>query len=72
MSDQLPEQTEPVQSALSSVKVATNARGYTQVTVSCYDGVLEDEMRRLGELALATYDDVTAQLGKRAAASNLA
>lgn len=64
--------TETNAGALSSVKIEMNSRGYAQVKVSCYDGVDAGEMERLQQLALATYDDVVTQLGKRAAAANLA
>ncbi len=52
--------------ALSSVKIEMNSKGMAQPKVSVYDGVTEDEMKRLATLALTTFNDVTNRLGARA------
>ncbi len=50
----------------SSVRIDTNAKGQSQVKVSVYDGVTEEEMERLSALALKTYTDLQASTGRLA------
>jgi hypothetical protein len=50
----------------SGVKIATNAKGMAQVTVLLYAGETVDEMERLKNLAVETYNKTIALLGARA------
>lgn len=52
--------------SLSSVKIGEDSKGTPHPEVKCYDGVSEDEMKRLGTLALDTFNSVVNRLGARA------
>lgn len=47
----------------SSVKVEANAKGFPQVRVSVYAGETEQEMERLKNLAVASFQKTCAMLG---------
>lgn len=50
----------------SNVKIETNSKGMAQVKVSVCAGETPEEMDRLSKLALQTYDEMNAALGRRA------
>lgn len=50
----------------SSVKIEATAKGFAQVRVSCYEGVSGEEMDRLKDLAVETYNKTLARLGAKA------
>jgi hypothetical protein len=60
-----PQETQQ-ESMKSSVKINLNSKGNAQPEVKCYEGVTEEEMARLGTLALETFNAVIARLGARA------
>jgi hypothetical protein len=53
----------------SGIKIETNSKGFAQVRVSVYSGETEEEMERLKNLAVLTYEKTIAQLGARASLS---
>lgn len=52
--------------ALSSVSIDTTAKGMAVVKVRAVDGVTEDEMQRIKDLAVRTYETAIRELGQRA------
>ncbi len=42
--------------SLSSVKISENAKGMAQTEVKVYDGVTQEEMQRLLDLAVDTFE----------------
>ncbi len=59
-----PQQQE--QESLSSVKISMNAKGMAQPEVKVYEGVTREEMQRLLDLAVETFETTVTRLGARA------
>lgn len=55
-----------VAAAASSVTIDTTAKGLAVLKVKVVDGVTEEEMERLKNLAIRTYEVATRELGQRA------
>jgi hypothetical protein len=55
-----------IPAVLSSVQLDTTSKGFAMVRVKVYSGETEEEMDRLKNLAVVTYNKTIAMLGARA------
>lgn len=53
----------------SGVKLDTTAKGFVQTKIAVYEGTTEEEMQRVLDLAVRTYETTVARLGARASLS---
>jgi hypothetical protein len=53
----------------SGVKIDTNSKGFAQTKVQVYEGTTEEEMERIKNLAVTTYQKTIAMLGAAASLS---